>query len=91
MCTVRQAGTDVDISFAVDLIAGMLVDGDTCQPKPTTVSIDQSAAEPGVIFYPQCTRVMRCGGCCGTDVLECVATRVQRVNVKVSVSLKCTG
>jgi len=63
----------------------MLVDGDNCQPKPTTVAIEQDATQPGVLLYPQCTRVMRCGGCCGHDTLECVPTRVRRVNVKVSV------
>lgn len=67
----------------VDLISDMLVDGDNCQPKPTTVAIEQDATQPGVLLYPQCTRVMRCGGCCGHDTLECVPTRVRRVNVKV--------
>jgi len=69
----------------------MLVDGDNCQPKPTTVEIVQAVTEPGVILYPLCTRVNRCGGCCGHDALECVPTRVQNVPVKVSVSLKHTG
>jgi len=69
----------------VDLIADMLVDEDNCQPRPLTVPIEQETTEPGVIIFPQCTRVNRCGGCCGHDALECVPTRVQRVNVKVSV------
>jgi len=74
---------------SVDLIADMLVDGDHCLPKPTTVAIVQAVTEPGVLLYPQCTRVMRCGGCCGHDALECVPTRAQRVNVKVgTVSFK---
>ena len=68
---------------ALDLVAGMLVESDNCQPKATTVPIVQEITEPGVLLYPQCTRVMRCGGCCGHHSLECVPTGVQQVNVKV--------
>jgi len=67
-----------------DQIAGMLVDADNCEPKSTSVKLVQATAQPGVILYPPCTRVMRCGGCCGHDALECVPTRVQSVTVKVS-------
>jgi len=67
----------------LDLIADMLVEVDHCQPKPTTVAIEQTANDPGVMLYPQCTRAMRCGGCCGHDALECVPTTVNRVTVKV--------
>jgi len=68
---------------ALDLVAGMLVESDNCHPKATTVPIIQEITEPGVLLYPQCTRVMRCGGCCGHDSLECVPTGVREVDVKV--------
>ncbi|GAB6030649.1 hypothetical protein CHUAL_007505 [Chamberlinius hualienensis] len=42
----------------------------SCSPQPTTVPITFSS-NPFDIYFPSCTRVDRCGGCCSHDLLEC--------------------
>ena len=63
----------------------MLAEGDVCEPKPTTVVIPRNASDLRSFYYPTCTRVNRCGGCCGSDLSECAPTQATVVNIKVSI------
>ena len=65
----------------------MLAEGDSCDPRPTSVEIPLNASDIRAFYYPTCTKINRCGGCCGSDALECVATQVVRTNVKASVDV----
>jgi len=67
-------------------IAEMLAVGDGCDPRPTSVAIPLNASDIRAFYYPTCTKINRCGGCCGSDLSECVATQVVRTTVKV---MKC--
>ena len=69
------------VRCATDQIADRLVEADYCQPKLMTVPIVPD--KPGVILYPQCTSINRCGGCCGHEALECVPTGINTVHVGV--------
>ena len=44
-----------------------------CQPELTTVKLDlpHDDNQSGVFYYPTCTRVNRCGGCCSHHLLAC--------------------
>jgi len=69
-----------------NMISEMLADGDSCSPRPSNVVIPLNASDPRAFFYPTCTSVNRCGGCCGSDLLQCSPTQTQRQAVKV---MKC--
>jgi len=67
---------------AVEQLASMIATADVCEPRPTTVVIPPDS-DPRIFYWPTCTKIDRCGGCCGLDVLECAPTEVQSVNVVV--------
>ncbi|XP_020284096.1 vascular endothelial growth factor A-like isoform X2 [Pseudomyrmex gracilis] len=56
-----------------------------CMPElqPVSLKVDN---DPSVIIFPSCTRVNRCGGCCGSTLLSCqpVATEIRNFQVIVS-------
>ncbi|XP_076760959.1 PDGF- and VEGF-related factor 1 [Xylocopa sonorina] len=41
-----------------------------CMPELQTVSLEQDN-DPSIAYYPSCTRVKRCGGCCGSKLHSC--------------------
>ncbi|GAB6027919.1 hypothetical protein CHUAL_002134 [Chamberlinius hualienensis] len=53
-----------------------------CNPQPTTVPI-KIGNEPFDIYFPSCTRIERCGGCCSHDLLECTPTKKENVTFLV--------
>lgn len=53
-----------------------------CTPQPTTVPIELSK-EPYVLYFPSCTRLDRCGGCCSHELLECAPTKRENVTLQV--------
>lgn len=69
-------------SQGVEIMASMIAVADVCEPRPMTVPIPPSN-DPQVVYWPTCTKIDRCGGCCGFDLLECTATRVETVTVQV--------
>ncbi|XP_038654943.1 vascular endothelial growth factor Ab isoform X2 [Scyliorhinus canicula] len=55
-----------------------------CRPIETLVDILQEhPTEVEHIFKPSCVLLMRCGGCCSDEGLECVPTEVHDVTMEV--------
>ena len=55
---------------------------DGCAPRMTSVRIP-SHSDPYILYWPSCTQVPQCGGCCGHDSLECQPKRRQDHSVLV--------
>uniref|UniRef100_T1P996 Platelet-derived growth factor (PDGF) n=1 Tax=Musca domestica TaxID=7370 RepID=T1P996_MUSDO len=53
----------------------------SCIPEPTVV--DLAPINPKNNFFPRCTRVKRCGGCCNTPWMSCQPTKTEIVNYQV--------
>lgn len=53
-----------------------------CMPELQTVPLLEN--EPSVIYYPTCTRIKRCGGCCTHSLLSCQPTATEIRNFEVS-------
>ncbi|XP_076224307.1 PDGF- and VEGF-related factor 1 isoform X1 [Nomia melanderi] len=55
-----------------------------CEPElqPVTLKVDN---DPSKFYYPSCTRIHRCGGCCSHSLLACepVETNVRNFEVMV--------
>ncbi|XP_041044290.1 vascular endothelial growth factor Ab isoform X1 [Carcharodon carcharias] len=55
-----------------------------CRPIETLIDILQEHPnEVEYIFKPSCVLLMRCGGCCNDEGLECVPTEVHDVTMEV--------
>nr|C0K3N5.1 RecName: Full=Vascular endothelial growth factor A; Short=VEGF-A; Flags: Precursor [Vipera ammodytes ammodytes]ACN22042.1 vascular endothelial growth factor A166 isoform precursor [Vipera ammodytes ammodytes] len=55
-----------------------------CRPVETMVDIFQEYPdEVEYIFKPSCVALMRCGGCCNDEALECVPTEVYNVTMEI--------
>ncbi|XP_075158501.1 PDGF- and VEGF-related factor 1 isoform X1 [Haematobia irritans] len=52
-----------------------------CIPEPTVV--DLTPINPKSNYFPRCTRVKRCGGCCSTPWMSCQPTKTEIVNYQV--------
>lgn len=59
---------------------------DYCSPRYQCVVIPRYT-DPNVIYYPPCTRVLRCGGCAPSEVLTCAP---KQTSVKHVVVFKST-
>ncbi|XP_017040524.1 LOW QUALITY PROTEIN: uncharacterized protein LOC108087598 [Drosophila ficusphila] len=57
----------------------------TCSPQPTVVELKPSNPDDELNFYyiPSCTRINRCGGCCGSNLISCQPTEVENVELRV--------
>lgn len=53
-----------------------------CMPELQTVPL-MANTDPSVIFYPTCTRVERCGGCCSSELLVCEPTKTETILFQV--------
>lgn len=58
-----------------------------CVPSLTVVPL-LTSNDPLVIFRPECTRVMQCGGCCSTPDLSCQPTQMVQQVLKVNKLVK---
>lgn len=56
-------------------------------PQERAVTIPPNS-DPRIIHWPPCTRLAQCGGCCGTDVLECTATRTEPATIQVTIIIE---
>lgn len=58
-------------------------------PKPAICSVESQTInlkdtdDPSLYYYPPCTRVNRCGGCCVHDLLACQPTKTETLNFEV--------
>ncbi|VVC33747.1 Cystine-knot cytokine,PDGF/VEGF domain [Cinara cedri] len=61
-------------------------------PKPASCSLEsrtislKDTDDPSLYYYPPCTRVNRCGGCCAHDLLGCQPTKTETLQFEVMVS-----
>ena len=55
-----------------------------CMPELQPVSL-KVETDPSTIYYPSCTRVKRCGGCCSHSLLSCQPTASEFRNFEVLV------
>ncbi|XP_055682725.1 platelet-derived growth factor subunit A isoform X2 [Lutzomyia longipalpis] len=56
-----------------------------CTPELTLVSLIPTEApnDPSIVYYPQCTRVKRCGGCCSHRLLSCQPTETETLTYTI--------
>lgn len=55
---------------------------DACNPRNQTVAIPKDP-DPEISIWPTCTRALRCGGCCTSEVFSCEPTNTRERFVKV--------
>lgn len=53
-----------------------------CNPEQRTVNL-RDTDDPTLFYYPSCTRVDRCGGCCSHELLTCQPKTKQYINYTV--------
>ncbi|XP_050544863.1 platelet-derived growth factor subunit A-like [Daktulosphaira vitifoliae] len=56
-----------------------------CTPEYRSVNLKDND-DPSLYYYPPCTRVNRCGGCCAHDLLACQPIKAEMLNFEVMVS-----
>ncbi|XP_021924789.1 platelet-derived growth factor subunit B-like isoform X2 [Zootermopsis nevadensis] len=66
----------------VDRKAAIIPKSATCAPELVTVTL-QNLDDKSVVYYPSCTRVERCGGCCSHDLLSCQPTATELLTFQV--------
>ncbi|XP_033608500.1 vascular endothelial growth factor A-A isoform X2 [Cryptotermes secundus] len=66
----------------VDRKAAVMPKSATCALELVTVPL-QDSDDKSVFYYPPCTRVERCGGCCSHDLLSCQPTVTEPVTFQV--------
>ncbi|XP_067640415.1 vascular endothelial growth factor C isoform X2 [Eurosta solidaginis] len=57
-----------------------------CIPESTVVPLTplEPSHDPKVVYFPKCTRVKRCGGCCGSQLMSCQPTETETINFEVT-------
>jgi len=80
----RLLGTEgiVDVrgSFGRDAVTRAVAA--KCMPELQTVQL-MISNDPTVLFFPSCTRMERCGGCCTSDLYSCQPVEQETVFVQV--------
>uniref|UniRef100_A0A336MCE4 CSON015026 protein n=1 Tax=Culicoides sonorensis TaxID=179676 RepID=A0A336MCE4_CULSO len=55
-----------------------------CIPDTTVVSLrPKDENDPTMVYFPSCTRVKRCGGCCSHKLLSCQPVEIQTLTFEV--------
>ncbi|XP_012254141.2 platelet-derived growth factor subunit A-like isoform X1 [Athalia rosae] len=64
-----------------------------CSPELQPVPLKPEGVDPSALYFPSCTRVPRCGGCCGHILYSCqpTATITRRFQVLVAEMNHVTG
>lgn len=55
---------------------------DACNPRNQTVALPKDP-DQNIQIWPTCTRALRCGGCCTSDVFSCEPTETRERFVKI--------
>lgn len=67
--TARISGNEdiVEKSVGIKPVAAI------CMPEMQVVSLvpPGGAADPSIMYFPACTRILQCGGCCQSALLAC--------------------
>ncbi|KAK3747095.1 hypothetical protein RRG08_046482 [Elysia crispata] len=64
--------------YRISAQGGYMAEADVCSPREMTVEFDLPEAIHGEVFFPRCTRVMRCGGCCASRHVACVPVEIEK-------------
>lgn len=59
---------------------------DDCSPRNMTVRLPLNYTDTQVVYYPECTMVQRCGGCCPVQFLTCEPLYKEQMVYNVSVA-----
>ncbi|XP_036221574.2 uncharacterized protein Pvf1 isoform X1 [Bactrocera oleae] len=56
-----------------------------CMPESTVVPLIplEPSKDPKIDYFPKCTRVKRCGGCCGSQLMSCQPVETETINFQV--------
>lgn len=54
----------------------------SCEPSPIVIPTYQSN-DPSIVYFPRCTRIKRCSGCCGNELLSCQPKEIETRNFEV--------
>ncbi|WIF30096.1 VEGF-E [Orf virus] len=58
--------------------------GSECRPRPIVVPVSETHPDlTSQRFNPPCVTLMRCGGCCNDESLECVPTEEANVTMEL--------
>ncbi|KAJ6639119.1 Vascular endothelial growth factor A, partial [Pseudolycoriella hygida] len=59
--------------LAQERSAGLMAQPAICSPQLAVVSLrpEHEPEDPSVMYFPSCTRIKQCGGCCQHKLLEC--------------------
>ncbi|XP_063237057.1 balbiani ring protein 3-like [Bacillus rossius redtenbacheri] len=80
-------GTDIINRFGeeIERKAATVPKNAVCVPELRVVQLVERR-DPSLLYFPSCTRVERCGGCCSSELLSCQPTDSELVNYMVYVS-----
>lgn len=57
-----------------------------CMPELQPVPFAHNETDPSIVYFPSCTRIKQCGGCCDHPLLSCQPTASITKNFQVLVS-----
>ncbi|KAL5234633.1 hypothetical protein ACI65C_002043 [Semiaphis heraclei] len=63
-------------------VATLIPKSASCSVELQTVNLKETD-DQNLYYYPMCTRVNRCRGCCGHDLLACRPTKIETLNFEV--------
>ncbi|KAK7097037.1 uncharacterized protein [Littorina saxatilis] len=62
---------------------GLMATSDECSPRNMSVRLPLDFSDNQIAYYPECTMVQRCGGCCPTQFLSCEPLYKEKIVLKV--------
>ncbi len=65
--------------------SGAVLEGATCQPELKTIPL-RDTNDGSIVYFPPCTRIERCGGCCAHELMTCEAIQKENINYTVTVT-----
>uniref|UniRef100_A0A2H8TXP0 Vascular endothelial growth factor A n=1 Tax=Melanaphis sacchari TaxID=742174 RepID=A0A2H8TXP0_9HEMI len=71
-------------AYDSEIKATLIPKAASCSIGLQTISL-KDTDDLSLYYYPMCTRVNRCGGCCGHDLLACRPTEIETLNFEVMV------
>jgi hypothetical protein len=75
-----------------DVTTGLQPKPATCQPMPTVVNLrPENDKDPTTIYFPSCTVLNRCGGCCTHKLLSCSPIEEELITFSIMKSQYVAG
>ncbi|XP_050434463.1 vascular endothelial growth factor C-like [Adelges cooleyi] len=82
---VATSGLQTRTIMNIERKSALMPKASGCTPEYRSVNLKDND-DPSLYYYPPCTRVNRCGGCCAHDLLACQPTKAEMLNFEVMVS-----